>query len=327
MKCEVAQQKIALLVYGELPDDESHALEQHLTGCQLCQDELTAVTALRQAMARTQYVDPSINLLTQARMRLEEALDNMPRTRWIVRIKQSMQAGVATLGRAPVAASAVLALGLAAGGFGGYQAARTGSHTITLHQAAVGQASVQQTALDGTPIEVASVMSIVREPNSENVEVDYNRLVPESAHGSLDDPQIRQLLLLGAGSGLNPGVQKRSVSLLAEECRSGHACSDGPVRRALLVALRYDKSPQVRLQALNGLEPYVAEDVHVRDSVLEALMRDPDPAVRSRAIELLQPVQVDSSVQEVLHTVASQDANPHIRTVSREVLEQLPQIQ
>jgi hypothetical protein len=56
-------------------------------------------------------------------------------------------------------------------------------------------------------------------------------------------------------------------------------------------------------------------------------MRDPDADVRSRAIELLQPVQDDSSVQEVLHTVASEDANPHIRTVSREVLDQLPEIQ
>ena len=71
----------------------------------------------------------------------------------------------------------------------------------------------------------------------------------------------------------------------------------------------------------------MAEDMRVRDSVLEALMKDSDPAIRSRAIELLQPVQADSSVQEVLHTVASEDDNPHIRTVSREVLDQIPQIQ
>jgi hypothetical protein len=71
----------------------------------------------------------------------------------------------------------------------------------------------------------------------------------------------------------------------------------------------------------------VAEDMRVRDGVLEALMNDPDATVRSRAIELLQPVEADSSVREVLHTVASEDDNPHIRTVSREVLEESPQIQ
>jgi hypothetical protein len=57
------------------------------------------------------------------------------------------------------------------------------------------------------------------------------------------------------------------------------------------------------------------------------LMTDPDAAIRSHAIELLQPVQADSSVREVLHTVAADDDNPHIRTVSREVLETQTQFQ
>jgi len=95
----------------------------------------------------------------------------------------------------------------------------------------------------------------------------------------------------------------------------------------LLVALRYDKNARIRLQALDGLKPYVAEDMRVRDGVLEALMNDQDATVRSRAIELLQPVEADSSVQEVLHTVASEDDNPHIRTVSHEILDESPQIQ
>ena len=325
MKCESAQQKIALLVYGELPDHEVPALEQHFAACGACRDELEAVRALQQAMTRARREEPSMSLLAQARMKLEEALDTMPRSRWLVRATQSIQAGLATLGRAPVAASAVLVLGLIAGSFAGYHVAEGSARAATVQQAAATQLGATPTG--NVPIQVASVMSIVRDPHSENVQVEYDRLVPESMRGSLDDPQIRQLLLLGMENGINPGVQQNSVSLLAEECRAGHACSDGPIRRALLVALCYDKSPQVRLKALNGLEPYVAEDVRVRDSVLEALMHDPDPAVRSRAIELLQPVQADSSVQEVLHTVASDDVNPHIRTVSREVLDQMPEIQ
>jgi hypothetical protein len=143
----------------------------------------------------------------------------------------------------------------------------------------------------------------------------------------MDSPEVRHLLMVAARDHMDPEIQQNSVGLLAEECLAGHHCSDGPVLKSLLVALRYDKNAGVRLKALNGLEPYVAVDMHVRDSVLEALMRDSDPAIRSRAIELLQPVQADSSVQEVLHTVASEDNNPHIRTVSREVLDQTPEIQ
>jgi hypothetical protein len=315
MDCELAQQKIALLAYGELPDDQCHVLEGHLGTCKRCQEELAAVQALQQAMALAPSEEPSANLLAQARLRLEEALDNMPRASWLTRFQESMFRGVAMLGRAPVAASALLILGLGSGAIGGYRFAAHG-HT------GVGMIP----AIDG-PARIVNVSSIVREPNTENVEIHFNRLVPETTHGSLDDLQIRQLLLLGAESQVNPVVAQKSVSLLADECLAGHECSDGPIRNALLVALRYDKDAGVRLKALDGLKPYVAEDMRVRDAVLESLMDDSDAGVRSQAIELLQPVEADSSVRQVLHTVASEDDNPHIRTVSQKVLDQPLQIQ
>jgi len=93
------------------------------------------------------------------------------------------------------------------------------------------------------------------------------------------------------------------------------------------VALRYDKSPAVRLKALEGLQPYVTDDLRVRDTVLESLMKDPDPRVRTQAIGLLEPVGADSSVREVLHTVAARDDNPEIRLASQQVLRQIPQVQ
>jgi HEAT repeat protein/putative zinc finger protein len=313
MDCELAQQQIALFAYGELPDDQCHALEGHLSACKRCQEEFAAVQALQQAMALAPALEPSANMLTQARMRLEEALDSMPRTGWLMRVQQSIFRGVHMLGRAPVAASALLVLGLSAGSWGGYQFAARNHRPMDSVIEAEGK--------------IANVTGIVREPHTENVEVHFNRLVPETAQGSLDDKRIRELLLLGAQSPVNPGVQQNSVSLLAEECGAGHQCDGGPIRQSLLVALRYDKSSEVRLKALDGLQPYVAQDMRVRDAVLEALMADPDSTVRSRAIEVLQPVGADSSVREVLHTVASQDDNPHIRTVSQEALDEYPHIQ
>ena len=317
MDCELAQQKIALFAYGELPDDQCPALEGHLATCQRCQEEFAAVQALQQAMALAPAQEPSANLLAQARLRLEEALDNMPRTSWLTRVQQSMFRGVSTLGRAPVAASALLVLGLGAGSWGGLQYATSHTRRPVAELAGAVEAAGK----------IANVNSIVREPNSENVVVHFNRLVPETTQGSLDDPRIRELLVLGAQSQLNPAVAQNSVNLLARECEAGHQCVNGPIRQALLVALKYDKNSGVRLNALNGLKPYVAEDMGVRDGVLEALLDDPDATVRSRAIELLHPVEADSSVREVLHTVASEDDNPHIRTVSQEVLDSTPHIQ
>jgi hypothetical protein len=321
MNCEMAQETIVMAVYGEIPDDKAPEFERHLASCEDCRREVEAVQVLTKAMSLLPADEPSANLIARSRLRLEEALDATPRGSWVLRAWRRVGQGFGQLRAAPVAVSAVLVSGLTLGGYSGYQA---GEHA---HDASP-QASIQRPAQsEDSLIDVASVNSIVQEPNSENVEVSYNRLIPETIHGSLDDQRIRELLLVAAQSRLNPGVRDHSLDLLAEECHAGHQCDDGPIRDALLVALRYDKSPTVRMKALEGLQPYVADDMHVRDAVLEALLKDSDAQVRSQAIGLLEPVQADSSVREVLHTVSLRDDSPEIRTASRQVLDQMPQVQ
>jgi hypothetical protein len=256
---------------------------------------------------------------------LEEALDNMPHGNWLVRLMQVFTRGVGRLRAAPVMASLLLFVGLAAGGYGGYLAG------LKAHDAQQSKLILNlgqpPAAAEDNPAQIANVSGITRDPNSETVKVNYNRLVPETMQGSLDDPRIRQLLLLGTQNNVNVGVRDDSVGLLANECRNGHQCDDGPIRNALMVSLRYDKNANVRMKALEGLQPYIAEDMRVRDAVLESLMKDSDPRVRTQAISLIEPVEGDSSVREVLHTVAMQDESPQIRTASRQVLQQLPEIQ
>jgi hypothetical protein len=321
MKCEEAEENIALAVWGEIPDEQRLQLEQHLANCEACSNELEAVQALAKAMSLVPAEEPSANLLARARLRLEEALDALPRESWLVRFSQRFLLGVSRLRSAPLAASTLLVLGLAAGAYGGYRAG------VRVHDAAQASMILHAAQANDADAKIANVSSIVQEPNSENVVVNYNRLVPDSIHGSLDDPQIRQLLLLGAQNRANTDVRDDSVGLLADECRAGHQCTDGPIRNALMVSMLYDKSPSVRLKALDGLQPYVGVDTRVRDAVLEALMNDSDARIRAEAIGLLAPVEADSSVREVLQTVATQDDNPHIRDVSQQILNQAPQIQ
>ena len=79
----------------------------------------------------------------------------------------------------------------------------------------------------GTPIPdgvIANVTGIVQTPNSELVQVNYNRVVPESMEGSLDSPEIRSLLMVGMNAAATAGVRMNSVSLLTDECKAGHEC-------------------------------------------------------------------------------------------------------
>jgi len=321
MKCELAQETIVMAVYSELPDDRAPQFEQHLAGCERCRHELEAVKALSNAMALLPVEEPPANLIARSRLRLEEALDALPRGTWLARSWRRFGQSLGRLRGAPAAVCAVVVASLTVGGVSGYEASQ-----LSRHPGPASQSRLSADAGDDSLGDVANVSSIVQRPNSENVEVIYNRLEPVAVSGSLDDPKIRHLLLIGARNRLDPEVKGDSLGLLADECRAGHSCND-PVRDALLVALRYDKSAAVRLKALEGLQPYVADDLRVRDTVLESLLKDPDPKVRTQAIGLLEPVGADSSVREVLHTVAARDDNPEIRLASRQVLNQIPQVQ
>ncbi len=350
MTCEQAQESIALAVYGELPDEERHLLAEHMLACEACRAEYEAVDGLRKAMALHPAQEPSANMTAQARMRLDEALDAVPHGGLLTRMGRRFRLGVVRLSSAPVMASALLVFGLAAGSYGGY---RLGAHKrheqqskmilkalpirpaqVAIANGSVEAASSKQKAkgpndslvIDTQAAQIANVSQILHAPGSDRVEVRFNRLVPGSISGSIRDPYIQRLLLLGVVAPQNAMVRDDSVDLLARECATGH-CKKGPARRALMEALRYDSDPGVRLNALAGLQPYIASDVHVRNAVLDTMLHDADPIVRVQAIELVAPIEADSSVRQVLQTVAAQDDNPQIRDVSEQLLAQEPPVQ
>jgi len=326
MNCELGREWIVTSAYGELADDKVHELQRHLSECAGCRKEQEQLLAMKVLADVLPVEEPSPNLVARSRLRLNEALDTLPPMRWYERLMQRFLNSVASLQAAPMAAALLLVAGIGAGSLGGYEfaqgrAARTAANAPVV-------ASEQAVQIAPTKVsDVASVSSIVRKPGSDLVEVSYNQLVPQHIEGSLDNPEIRQLLMMATENSTSPGVRNDSVGLLAAECRAGHSCQAAGIRDALMVALRYDKNPHVREKALEGLQPYVAEDIRVRNAVLEALLNDSDPRIRSESINLLEPVEADTSVRQVLYSVSTSDNNAQIRNVSRQVLSRVPEIQ
>jgi hypothetical protein len=319
MKCEKAQQDIVLVTYGELPDERMASLEQHLAECEECNRELKAMLAMHEALAYRPMMEPSPNLLAQSRMRLDEELDTIPPHGFLTRLRSNLYGWLGHVQSAPALITLLLGVGFLAGNF-----------TFRYQLAHQPQTKTPIILTNGTGGAIADITGIVKTPNTEIVQVTYNRVTPETIQGTLDSPEIRKLLLIGIKSGANNGIRSDSLGLIANECRIGHNCVDGPdgdVRNSLLVSLRYDKNPAVRLAALEGLQPYVAQDQRVRDGVLDALAHDSNEHVRTRAISLLQPVGSDSSVRQVMRTVSTTDENPYIRTVSNQVLQGTADIQ
>jgi anti-sigma factor RsiW len=327
MNCDLAHERIVTAAYGELPDDQVHELERHLGDCAACRKEREQVLALKILADALPVTEPGANLVARSRLRLDEALDALPPMHWYERLAQRLMNSVTGLQAAPVAAGLLLVAGIGVGSLGGFEFAQNrAAHAATSVPAATA-ASVQTHAAPVGLTNVANVSNIVRQPGSEMVEVSYNQLVPGQIKGTLDDPAIRQLLMLASESSSSTGVRDDSVGLLAAECRAGHSCQAAGIRDALMVALRYDKNAGVRQKALQGLEPYVAQDVRVRNAVLEALLEDSDPRIRTESINILEPVEADTSVRQVLYSVSTTDDSPQIRNVSRLVLSRAPEIQ
>lgn len=319
MKCESAGESIVLMMYGELPDELAGGLEQHLIECESCREELETLRLFDEQLAMLPVVEPSPNLLAQSRMRLDDALDMIPPHGFGTRLRTNFFRWMGHVQSAPALATLLVGVGFLAGNFTyRYQVA----HEVKPKGVVVSYKP------EGV---VANVTRIEQTPNTELVQVSYNKVVPETMEGSLDSPEIRQLLEIGTSAATTDPVRMQSVGLLTNECRLGHECQPKPggngIRDVLMVSLRYDQDAGVRKLALEGLQPYVGQDQHVRDAVAEALMSDPDAGVRKVAIEMLGPVRSDSSVQQVLRTVSTQDANPYIRTASFQALQDSADIQ
>lgn len=344
MTCNESHTTMVLAVYGELADDRLHLLQQHLKSCTGCSDELEQMLALKTLADAAPMLEPDANLVARSRMRLEDALDRMPPKRWYDRAAEWLTRSAAGMVAAPLAASFLLLTGVGAGLLAGYQAAERHAMQVALKQSdaaplsgaeqapAAAQAAADAGSAGDGVANLAGVAEITQAPQSGLIDVRYSTVEPRQVHGTLDDPQIRTLLMYAAQEAPNPQVRDRSIALLAAACSNGKACAGpetagGSLRDALMIALRYDRSAEVRVKALDGLQPYVGQDVEVRDALLDALMEDPDARVRSRAISMLTPVDADTSVRQVLSTVATRDQDSGVRSASRLVLERVSEVQ
>ena len=309
MKCEWVQENILLYIYNELQDDARYELEQHLARCTDCAIELKASRQFHATISRLPVEEPSPNLLTASRMRLQESLETTEPGGFWHRLIFDPGAWLRPIKFAPALAAAIFIVGFV-GGIGATYKAMSGREVVV-------------DGPSGPPAEssIAGIRSVDQQPGSDQISIKYDTVSTQQVRGQLNDQRIQQLLLFAARNNYNSGVRMDSVDLLIQKP------SDTHVREALLYALRYDSNPGVRLKALEGLGPYVKDDVRVRDAVLEALLNDSNPGLRTQALHLLEPCRADSSVRSVLQKLGESDQNQYLRLQARNMLAQLQEIE
>ena len=315
MNCEWVKENVILYVYDELADDSRIEMEQHAEHCPACAQEIAAARVFHQEMSSRPQLEVSPNFLAASRMKLSEALETTEQSQWRKWIVDPTE-WLRQMRFSPALASAILILGFAAGTLTAVKIFGTSSNGqgggLIAHDVA---------PRENTEANIAGIHSITPVDGSNNVEITYDKLVPTTAKGDINDPRIQQLLLLASRNQTNSGVRIDSVNLLSQKS------DENNVREVLMSALRYDKNPGVRLKALEGLKGVIKTDTRVRDAVLEALLHDTNGGVRSEALRVLQPVKADSSVRITLEELARNDKNSYIKLESERMLGSLPQLQ
>jgi hypothetical protein len=315
MNCDWVKANVTLYVFDELADDARYELEQHVGRCVPCATELQALQEFRTVVSAIPVLEPTPNLLTASRMSLQEALETAEPfhgwRRWVLEPANWFH----QMKLAPAAAALLLIIGFG-GGVGATYRLVGRNNMVPAAAPSVSEVS------PSTPSEasIVGIRGITAQPGTNNVDIKYDTIVPQTVTGNLDNPRIQQLLVFGARNNTNSGVRVDSVDLLS------HMPDDDRIRRVLIYALHSDTNPGVRLKALDALGPYVRGDIRVRDAVLEALRLDHNPGVRTQAIELLKAVRADASVRQVLEHLATQDHEIWIRNLSRSILASTPQI-
>ena len=310
MECSVASQKILLLLYGELDPAERLEIERHIEACQACGVVLAEERRLQAILNQRPSLDPPAELLRRCREDLSDALaparsaagavEMFPLRRFLAWPHRLLaQARVS-----PAFAAALLMVGFLAGFFAVGRPAPAGSG----RPAGSIDSDVTGVALN--------LRAIDKQPDSDRVRLQYDTMERASLEGSIDDPQVRSILLSTLNDSINAGLRLDAIELLR------HRADDLEVRTALLRAIGDDSNPSARLRAIEALDDQTASDSQVRQAVTRALLEDTNPGVRVRAFDTLARA-ASPETMTVFERLARDDANEYVRMRSAAVVDAL----
>src|SRR6267154_1124075 len=173
MKCERVQENILLHIYNELPDDARYELEQHVSRCTDCAAELKAARQLHATLSQFPVQEPSPNLITASRMRLQEELETTEQGGFWQRLVFDPGAWLRPIKLAPALAAAIFIVGFA-GGIGATYQVMNGRTPLEIQSA--------------PPIEssITGIRSVTQQPGSSQISIKYDTVSTQEAQGSLN---------------------------------------------------------------------------------------------------------------------------------------------
>src|SRR3954464_15747655 len=166
MKCEFVQNNLNLYLYDELPDDARHEVENHLSSCADCTAEAKAMRVFLNALTEAKGDEPSPSLLAASRMKLQEALESAEQNKGWSRFTVDLAGWMHQMRFSPALAVMLLMIGFGGGILASFKTSIGGQ-----------KPGIIDTSKDVAAANISSIVGITQDPQTNNVQIKYNKLV------------------------------------------------------------------------------------------------------------------------------------------------------
>jgi hypothetical protein len=304
-----------LFSVGEAGDEEKRIIEAHILECPHCKHELENYTQLNKSLSVSAAGNLPDDLLLNSRTLLRERLI-------AERSRSSSNKNIPEIFLLVFKKNYKYAFSLAAGLLLGFLLFRGESNPVVLP-------TDQQSGLIATssffPEEKPRIHNIklYADPYDDNIEFSFDAVREVKVAGSINDENIRNILMYAIMNGNNPGVRLNSLNLINS---SEQLDFDNEIKEAIISAVKYDDNPGVRREALKILKTFPF-DQDVKRSYLYIILNDSSSAMRIDAINhLLEASSKESPLSKEEMTLLKDklldDENSYIRLRAKTVVEE-----
>jgi len=313
--CNYIQTLLPLFDSDELTAIEKRQIDDHLTACARCRDELASIRALIADLRRADAFEPNAAMLADLRRGLRRRLrQDSFRPRWPEKLGELLFGHFRPVVQLGFTA-AMLLIGVIVG------------RQFFAPVSPAEKIEVLSYLTPGKPVAIpngylapslAKVQMISIDPATREVQVQYSIVNDVQVRGNVENPLIRQALSYALYAEDQPSLRLRAVKAIGETYVSTPSGQDDEITEALVHALKNDSNAGVRLKAAQVLKQLPLNTL-VKNTLIRVLMRDENSAVRIQAIEALGRSNLTQDEQAVFHTAAS-DTNEYVRLQAKRLL-------
>jgi hypothetical protein len=267
MKCEDIKELIIDYIDGSLNDEDAQKVDEHLSSCEACRREVTAMKSMWLKLNDMEMEDPSDNLKKNFENMIDSyslGMNNNPKAPWYERISKWLESWWPKRPLVQFATTAaVLIIGLVTG--------------LSINEETESKKDIVQLKTDMDQIRQVVISSLL---NESSVVERINGLTMTSRLKNVDR-QFYSTLLLLLNSDSNVNVRLAAVNALA------NFAEDEYVRHELVKSLSLQSSPLVQISLIDLLTSIRETE---SSSTLIRIINDPDinTHVKERARKALE---------------------------------------